>query len=115
MARARDELVVVDVLMRGNHGVQAASRAYYAVFDAADAALVSIGQARSKHGAVIAAFGQFVVKQGGFDPAIARTLRQLFELRNAADYDVDQPLSEIGDVLAPAAAFVAAVAAWLER
>lgn len=116
LTRARDELTVVATLLRAGHGIQAVSRAYYAVFYAADAALVSIGQPRSRHGAVVAAFSQFVVRSGGFDPSIGRSLRELLEMRNAADYDFDQPPGpDLGDILTQATAFVDAVTEWLER
>jgi predicted nucleotidyltransferase len=44
---------------------QATSRAYYAAFYAAEAALLSLGETRSKHSGVLSAFGLLVVKQGG--------------------------------------------------
>lgn len=63
---------------------------------------------------MIAAFGRRVVKEGGFDPTTAAALRQLFELRNAADYSwLDTPAVDEVDVPGLARAFVDSVAAWL--
>lgn len=116
LTRARRELAVVRALNDLGYTEQSVSRAYYAVFYAADAALLSLGQRRSKHGAVVAAFNQFVIKRGGFDAGVGRTLRTLFELRSEADYDIDEPLTaDVTEVLDRAVRFVAAVAAWLER
>jgi uncharacterized protein (UPF0332 family) len=55
---------------------------------AAEAALLTLGETRSKHSGVVAAFGRVVVKEGGFDPALGAELRRLLELRNAADYSL---------------------------
>ena len=52
-----------DNIRRGFYGV-AVTRAYYAMFYAASALLVSEGIARSKHSGVHAAFGQHFVKTG---------------------------------------------------
>ena len=35
----------------------------------------------------MSAFGRLVVKDGGLDPQLGRSLRRLFERRNVADYD----------------------------
>lgn len=72
MARARTELDAAGVLAREGFPDQATSRAYYAAFFAAEAALLSLGETRSKHSGVIATFGRLVVKEGGFAPATAR-------------------------------------------
>jgi len=114
MARARTEIDAAGVLADAGFSDQATSRAYYAGFFAAEAALLSLGETRSKHSGVIAAFGRMVVKDGGFDPDIACTLRQLFELRNAADYSwLDAEPDDDVNAVALAQSFVEAVAAWL--
>lgn len=114
--RAHQELAVVRVLNDLGFTDQAVSRACYAGFYAADAALVSLGESRSKHSAVVSAFNQLVVKRRGFDVDVGRTLRTLFDLRGRADYDLDEPLTaDVEDVLDRASRFVDAVAEWLER
>jgi len=115
LARARRELRAVRVLSEADLPEQAISRSYYAVFYAAEAALLSLGQARSKHSGVIAAFSQFVVRGGDFDAAVSRTLRDLFDLRNRADYDsVTFTSPAVEATSRRATEFVTAVAQWLE-
>lgn len=114
MARARTEIDAAGVIADAGFSDQATSRVYYAAFFAAEAALLSLGETRSKHSGVIAAFGRMVVKDGRFDPDIARTLRQLFELRNAADYAwLDADPDDDVNAVALAQSFVEAAAAWL--
>jgi uncharacterized protein (UPF0332 family) len=114
LSRARTEIVVVRDLSSAGHDEQATSRAYYAAFYAAQAALLALGEARSKHSGVISAFGRLVIRDGGLHPVYGRTLRQLFESRNAADYDwLDEREEPAGDPAAAAERFVDAVEAWI--
>jgi uncharacterized protein (UPF0332 family) len=86
LGRSRREIDAARLLAEGDFGVQAISRAYYAAFYAAEQALASLGESRSKHSGVIAAFGKLVVREGGLEEEIGRILRSLFEQRNQADY-----------------------------
>jgi uncharacterized protein (UPF0332 family) len=116
LERARQEIAAARTLADAGFPDQATSRSYYAVFYAAEAALFSLGETRSKHSAVIAAFGRHVVKEGGFDAEVARLLRRLFERRNAADYEwPGQPIDATDDPVAMAERFVDAVERWLRR
>jgi uncharacterized protein (UPF0332 family) len=102
------------LLYRGGFGDQANSRAYYAAFDAASAALLTLGETRSKHSGVISAFGRLVIKDGGFDPSAGTALRRLFDRRNLADYDwLEGPDARDDDPTAIAEPFVDAVTAWI--
>ncbi len=68
----------------------AVSRAYYAMFDAAKAALESIDAAlidAKSHDVIIARFGQHVVLGQGLDRDLGRALNSGQDLRNVADYD----------------------------
>lgn len=116
LARARTEVAAARTLSTAGFDVQATSRAYYAAFYAAEAALLTLGETRSKHSGVIAAFGRLVVKDGGLDPEAGRALRRLFELRNAADYAwLDASEDSERDVVADAEGFVDVVQAWIEE
>lgn len=64
----------------------AVSRAYYAMFYAAKAALLARGVSRSKHSGVIAAFGEVFVRTGALDRAHHDALRGAFTDRGEADY-----------------------------
>lgn len=111
------ELEAARYLLGGGFASQATSSAYYAAFHAAETALASLGQTRSKHPAVVAAFAQFVIKPGGVDPEAGRIFRSLFEGRTGADCDdEDDPTTEVAErAVADAERFVAAVAGWLAR
>lgn len=88
MARCRDEIAAATVLSRNGFPAQAVSRCYYAVFYAAETALLSLGESRSRHAGVISAFGQLVVKREGLDERAGRLLRSLYDRRSYADYDL---------------------------
>ena len=74
-----------NLLEDGDHDF-AMSRAYYAMFYAATAALLSLEVKRSKHSGVIAAFGQRLVKSGKFTVEHQRALQDAFIDRSAGDY-----------------------------
>ncbi len=90
-----------NLLDDGDHDF-AMSRAYYAMFYAATAALLSLEVKRSKHSGVIAAFGQHLVKSGKFTVEHQRALQDAFMDRTAGDYagvfptrlEVERPLVE---------------------
>ncbi|SAK97087.1 HEPN domain protein [Caballeronia pedi] len=72
----------------------ACNRAYYAMFDAARAALLASGapvdpNVVRTHNGVIAAFGLHLVKTGRVLPDWGRTLNRAQEIRQAADYTGD--------------------------
>jgi uncharacterized protein (UPF0332 family) len=68
----------------------AVNRAYYAMFNAARASLLSAGVSEGDlprtHNGVIAAFGQHAVKTGRVDPALGRSFNEAEVLRLRADY-----------------------------
>jgi hypothetical protein len=113
--RSRRDLEAARLLASNGFHAQAVSRAYFAAFFAAEEALLALGETRSKHSGVVAAFGRLVVREGGLDQPTGRLLAGLFERRLDADYipsEVSGPQAEsaIGD----AERFVDAVQAWLE-
>ena len=114
LARSRTELDAARALAEGGFSAQAAAHAYYASFYSAEAALLSIGETRSKHSGVISAFGRLAVKEGQFDATVGVILRRLFDLRHAATYDDMKVERETAAAaIADAARFVGAVEAWL--
>jgi len=88
MDRARRELAAARLLAAHGFGAQAVSRSYYAAFYASEAALLHIGEARTKHAGVVAAVGRLLVRRRGLDEDVGRLLRSLFERRSQADYDL---------------------------
>jgi uncharacterized protein (UPF0332 family) len=92
------------------------SRAYFAAFYAAEGALSSVGETRSKHAGVVAAVATLLVRERDLDPEAGRLLRSLFERRSRADYDLDTvPADESTRAVADAAIVVDAFAAWMAR
>jgi uncharacterized protein (UPF0332 family) len=116
IARARQELAAAELLAANGFGAQAVSRAYYAAFYSAEAALLSLGEVRSKHSGVVSAFGRLVVLEGGIDEEAGRLLRSLFERRSHADYELaDVPVEEANQAVIDATVVVERVERWLQR
>jgi hypothetical protein len=116
LARSRREIEAARLLAEGDFAAQAISRAYYAAFYAAEEALGSLGESRSKHSGVVAAFGKLVVREGGLEEEMGRILRSLFEQRNDADYgeaEVSRQDAELA--IGDAEQFVNAVESWFAR
>jgi uncharacterized protein (UPF0332 family) len=116
MARCRDEIAAAKILSRDGLPAQAVSRCYYAVFYAAEAALLSLGESRSKNAGVICAFPQLVVKREGVDERAGRLLRSLYDRGSHADYDLAPVPQQEADQAIEDAEFVAKVIQqWLEQ
>jgi uncharacterized protein len=116
LARSRREIEAARLLAEGDFAAQSISRAYYAAFYAAEEALGSLGESRSKHSGIVAAFGKLVVREGGLEEKMGRILRSLFEQRNDADYgeaEVSRQDAELA--IRDAKHFVNAVESWLAR
>ena len=72
----------------------AASRAYYAMFYAIEALLLSRDLSFSKHSAVISAFGKEFIKTGLLNVRFHRSVMDAFDIRNAGDYGSMHAVSE---------------------
>ena len=66
----------------------AVNRAYYAVFYASSALLLTRDISRSKHSGVLAAFRQQFVKTGEIEPEFSDSYGELLTERTASDYDL---------------------------
>ena len=84
--RSRSALESARELLDSEHYDDAASRAYYAAFHAATAALLSKGLRFSKHRGLIAAVHRDLVRPGLLSTDVGRVLGKLFELRDTGDY-----------------------------
>jgi uncharacterized protein (UPF0332 family) len=114
LRRAREELGAARALCEGGFAAQAVSRAYFGAFYAAEAALLAVGETRSKHAGVISAFLRLVVRDGGCDERAGRLLRDLFERRGQADYSTDPvPSPEADKARADAETVVTLTEEWL--
>lgn len=92
---AEEKLRAAGLLLEGKAWADAASRAYYAAFHAASAALLSKGQAYSSHAQVLGSFNKMFVHSGTFPKEFTTLLTRLFEDRQTGDYDVLPGLTEM--------------------
>ena len=116
LSRSKEEIEAARLLAGNGFFSQAASRAYYAAFYAAEGALSQVGESHSTHTGVISAFGRLIVREGGLEADYGRILRLLFEGRSRADYDFEPVAPEqADDAIADAVRFVGAVEEWLSR
>lgn len=93
----------------------AANRAYYAMFDAARAALMASGAVAGvdvgrSHSGLIGAFGLHLVKDGPVSKEIGRLLNRAHETRLVADYNGDSvELDDARELVCQAETFVSAM------
>jgi uncharacterized protein (UPF0332 family) len=112
---ARREVGAARALIDAGFPEKAVSSAYYAVYHTAVAALLALGEARSKHSGVLSAFGRLVIKEGGFDREVGAVRVRLFERRKDVDYDlVEQSAEEAAADTDDAERFVDEVERWIE-
>ena len=91
MGKAGRALEEARVLLTAGGFEGACNRAYYAMFDAAHAALlaasVTVPEASPKtHRSLIALFGLHLVKAGAIEPELGSALNKVERLRKLADY-----------------------------
>ena len=115
LEKAERSIRAASLLAGGGQHDFAASRAYYAMFYAAQALLLGDGLAFGKHSAVIAAFGQHFAKTGRMPLDLHRMLVRGQELRAAADYEVGISVDAAAsaDQIRAAEGFVAAARGFL--
>lgn len=112
---AQEELSAARLSLAHGYVRAAISRAYYAVFYMASAALFSQSVQRAKHSGVEAAFAQFLVKPGYIEPEFGRLYQQARRWREEADYADQANIDETSaqQVLAEAERFVERVERFL--
>lgn len=95
----------------------ACNRAYYAMFDAARAALLASGapvkpDIGKTHSGLISAFGGHLVKNGPISKEMGRLLKRAEEIRIVADYKSDSvELVDAREMVEQAEVFVATIRA----
>ena len=114
--KGRRSLAAAEQLYKSGDYDFSASRAYYAMFYLAEAALLAKGLAFSKHAQVIAAFSEHLVRAGHVPRKLHQALYRAFELRNRADYAAEPfPPKEAKALLEAAREFIAALQTHLKR
>ena len=86
--KAESKLKVAKKLFKSGDYEDAVSRAYYAVFHAAQALLLSEGEKAESHKGVVTLFGLLFVKTGKFNKNIGKYLANLKDDREMGDYEV---------------------------
>ena len=94
LAKSREAAQEMEILLNAGYFTGACDRAYYAVFHMTQALLAKEEKEFSSHEAVISAFGREFAKTGRIDPKYHRILREAFDLRLTADYDIESTVSE---------------------
>jgi uncharacterized protein (UPF0332 family) len=86
LAKARHALEVAKKLQAGDDYSDAAGKAYYAMFYAAQALLKAHGIEVVKHSAVASMLGRYFAKTGRLDPKFHRMFLNARRIREIADY-----------------------------
>jgi uncharacterized protein (UPF0332 family) len=94
LMKAEKSLSACKLLCEEGYYDFSASRAYYAMFYAAEALLLDRGQSYSKHAAVVGAFGKEFTQSGQIQPRFHRFLIDAQDFRNQGDYGLGPQLSE---------------------
>jgi uncharacterized protein (UPF0332 family) len=94
LRQASDRLRAARTLLADGLVPDAISRAYYATFHAAKAALAWKGLHAESHSGLKAIFGLHLVEKRIVEPRLGKILSALMEAREAADYDVWNPVDD---------------------
>ena len=121
MDKAVKALASARLLIEAEDSDGATNRAYYAMFDAALAALSwAQGEAARRsaksHSGLIASFGRHLVQPGHVPPELGRSFNRLHELRMTADYLAEPvPLERAKQAIDEADVFVSSIQDLLAR
>lgn len=117
LAKAREKVRVARDLYAKGEWDDAISRAYYAAYHAAQAALLTEGLRGDTHKGVVMLFGLLLVKTGKLDKKWGKFLSNLKDDREAGDYDALSYLDEdtARRAVEEAEAFVKAIEQYLGR
>lgn len=85
--KSKENIAAAELLSSEGFYAIANTRAYYAMFYAAQALLETVNLSFSKHSAVIAAFGKEFIKTGKLDPKLHQYLIGAQASRQTGDYE----------------------------
>lgn len=94
LEKARTELALARLALENEFFDGASSRAYYAVFHAIKALLLSRQLSVSKHSAVLSAFHREFIKTKIFPEPFGKIADRLFNDRLLGDYSYDREISK---------------------
>lgn len=88
MDKAEAKLKVAQKLLSSGDYDDAVSRAYYAVFHATQALLLTEGEKAETHKGVVTLFGLLFIKTGKFKKDLGKYLANLKDERESGDYEI---------------------------
>ena len=111
LARAARDLDDARYLLEDSRALAAVNRAYYACFHAAQAALLTVGEAPTTHKGVVLRFAYHFVRTRTVASETGAFLAYALNARTAADYDAlsDADVRGAADLLADTERFLTAV------
>ena len=117
LARSREEIDTARLLLANGRYKVALTRAYYAIFYAASAMLLSEGIKRSKHSGVQSAFRQSFIKSGVIEAEYSDIYGATRDARELSDYELwFMPAEEFTEtIIADAERFVARMERYLKE
>ncbi|MBI3753481.1 MAG: HEPN domain-containing protein [Deltaproteobacteria bacterium] len=117
LARFQRYIKSAKLLIEDKDYESAVSRAYYAMFYAAEALLLTKEMSFSSHKAVLSAFGEQFVKTGIFTKDFSKTLTRAFEKRQIGDYEFTFTVTEeeANELLIEAEHFIVSVSQYLTK
>ena len=115
MEQARERLADAQKIVDTVHPAVLVSAAYYAMLNAARAALSERGEHAKTHSGTWTLFSATFVAPGEFDSELSTFARQAKEAREKGDYEAAPPSAqEAAEFVAGAADFIAAVEKMLD-
>lgn len=111
LSRADEALLASQTLLEKCLLADTISRAYYAMYYAAQAALHENGLNAKSHSGTINIFGQEIVEKGKVSKELGKTLNKAHALRQKSDYDAnaDFELADVEKLVIEAKYFVAKI------
>lgn len=109
LERARVSLRDAEILFQSDGSpVSVVNRAYYSIFYAAPALLVTVDLEPSKHSGVLAKFDEIFIKHGVFPKEMGKIIHHVFDMRQAGDYRKSMTITkeQATDVLQSAKEFI---------
>jgi uncharacterized protein (UPF0332 family) len=117
IAKAKEKLQAASTLLKEDFIDDTISRAYYAIFHAASAVLLSEGINVESHSALKTMFGLHFIKSGKIDKKYAKYLSKLKDERENGDYDIFTSFEreDAEEAIEEARAFVEAMKEFLTK
>ena len=93
VAKALDAIETAEHDLKGNFTLAAINRIYYACYYCMTALLLSQNVFAKTHQGTRAKFSELFIKTGLFSDVMAAHIKNAFDLRQEADYDLDAEIS----------------------